>query len=559
MASTTNTQRAALFSLASLHVILCSGTAYGWTALRPVLLDAGLFAGASEISRARAMSWISTLGIAANALCKMPLGFILDHAGPRFTAVLGGVMVLAGSALMALGDRESLPQMATGYFLLGVAGPFVQMPTFQFTELYGAQGKGTAMSQLVTCFELSTGVFELMNVAYFYGSKEICNLRVMFLAFGSCGLFVAITSVLFWPDRPHRAPRVGGAGGAPPPAAPLAHLGLRQQLGSGAFWMAASFMCVHIFRQGFVLATLGPQMETFFPGRTAKMLSDAFSVVLPLGFIPMAILTATGGAGAILRRPMFAFFFVTVLSMLYGGLLLVPNVYAYLVLFVVFPLARQLVFSTFFSYCASVFGFGAFGRISGVASTLAGTIQLSMSPFITAVEEGGRAPFPPTMTLASRWRAADVFLGSFPLFLLIVPAYYMSKRCGADADEDEFEDCEKYSDAEEPLLGAAGDGDGDPSDADPEAGRVVHVPRSASHLSINRMARNSSVVSSVGSARDKWEIYASVGSGATGASPASFANAGSWMAARDRRGVDAGSGSRRRGGNAGFRSDSEEE
>mmetsp|Transcript_5172 Transcript_5172/g.23285 ORF Transcript_5172/g.23285 Transcript_5172/m.23285 type:complete len:439 (-) Transcript_5172:2562-3878(-) len=309
MASTTNTQRAALFSLASLHVILCSGTAYGWTALRPVLLDAGLFAGASEISRARAMSWISTLGIAANALCKMPLGFILDHAGPRFTAVLGGVMVLAGSALMALGDRESLPQMATGYFLLGVAGPFVQMPTFQFTELYGAQGKGTAMSQLVTCFELSTGVFELMNVAYFYGSKEICNLRVMFLAFGACGLFVAITSVLFWPDRPHRAPRVGGAGGAPPPAAPLAHLGLRQQLSSGAFWMAASFMCVHIFRQGFVLATLGPQMETFFPGRTAKMLSDAFSVVLPLGFIPMAILTATGGAGAILRRPMFAFFF----------------------------------------------------------------------------------------------------------------------------------------------------------------------------------------------------------------------------------------------------------
>ena len=88
MASTTNTQRAALFSLASLHVILCSGTAYGWTALRPVLLDAGLFAGATEISRAREMSWISTLGIAANALCKMPLGFILDHAGPRFTAAV---------------------------------------------------------------------------------------------------------------------------------------------------------------------------------------------------------------------------------------------------------------------------------------------------------------------------------------------------------------------------------------------------------------------------------------------------------------------------------------
>lgn len=564
MAPTTNAQRAALFSLASLHVILCSGTAYGWTALRPVLLDAGLFAGATEIGRARAMSWISTLGIAANALCKMPLGFVLDHAGPRFTAVLGGVMVLAGSALMALGDRESLPQMASGYFLLGVAGPFVQMPTFQFTELYGAAGKGTAMSQLVTCFELSTGVFELMSVAYFSGSKEIFNLRAMFLAFSACGLFVAITAVLFWPDRPHRAPQVGGSGGAAPPAAPLAHLGIRAQLRSGAFWMAASFMCVHIFRQGFVLATLGPQMEAFFPAKTAKTLSDAFSIVLPMGFVPMAILTAVGAAGAILKRPMFAFFFVTSLSMVYGGLLLVPNTYAFCALFVIFPLVRQLVFSTFFSYCASVFGYGAFGRISGVASTLAGTIQLSMSPFIGVVEEGGRWPFPEDMDLASRWRAADVFLGCVPVFLLVAPVYYMSRSAPEGAPEGDFDEAEKYSEAEEPLL--SGD------DRDPEAGVNVAVPRSASHMSINRMHRIGSHVSSVGSARDKWEIYASVGSGAMGVSPASFAPVGSWMAGRgERASVDAGSGSGTRSAlagsaengqqrrHSGFRSDSEEE
>jgi hypothetical protein len=408
------------------------------------------------------------------------------------------------------------------------------------------------MSQLVTCFELSTGVFELMSLAYFSGSKEIFNLRAMFLAFSACGLFVAITAVLFWPDRPHRAPQVGGSGGAAPPAAPLAHLGIRAQLRSGAFWMAASFMCVHIFRQGFVLATLGPQMETFFPAKTAKTLSDAFSIVLPMGFIPMAILTAVGAAGAILTRPMFAFFFVTSLSMVYGGLLLVPNTYAYCALFVIFPLARQLVFSTFFSYCASVFGYGAFGRISGVASTLAGTIQLSMSPFIGVVQEGGRWPFPETMDLASRWRAADVFLGCVPVFLLVAPAYYMSKS--APSRDDDFDEAEKYSEADEPLL--SGD------DRDPEAGVPnVPVPRSASHMSITRINRGS-YVSSVGSARDKWEIYASVGSGAMGVSPASFAHVGSWMARRgDRAGVEVGSGSGTRAALAGrvIGSDSEEE
>ena len=92
-----------------------------------------------------------------------------------------------------------------------------------------------------------------------------------------------------------------------------------------------------------------------------------------------------------------------------------------------------------------------------------------------------------------------------------------------------MDEAEKYSEAEEPLL--SGD------DRDPEAGVPnVPVPRSASHVSINRMHRIGSHVSSVGSARDKWEIYASVGSGAMGVSPASFAAVGSWMAGRGDRG-----------------------
>ena len=215
------------------------------------------------------MSWISTLGIAANALCKMPLGFVLDHAGPRFTAVLGGVMVLAGSALMALGDRETSARWPPATSSSASPVRSCRCPRSSSRSLRRrGQGHGDVAARGM--LELSTGVFELMSVAYFSGSKEIFNLRAMFLAFSACGLFVAITAVLFWPDRPHRAPQVGRSGGAAPPAAPLAHLGIRAQLRSGAFWMAASFMCVHIFRQGFVLATLGPQMETFFPARPLR-------------------------------------------------------------------------------------------------------------------------------------------------------------------------------------------------------------------------------------------------------------------------------------------------
>lgn len=38
-------KRYMLFGMACTHVLLASGEAYGWTALRPVLLDSGIFDG----------------------------------------------------------------------------------------------------------------------------------------------------------------------------------------------------------------------------------------------------------------------------------------------------------------------------------------------------------------------------------------------------------------------------------------------------------------------------------------------------------------------------------
>ena len=54
-------RRKALFTLASLHVILCSGTAYGWTAIRPVLKNAGIFASSSVLEQSRKVGDKTTL------------------------------------------------------------------------------------------------------------------------------------------------------------------------------------------------------------------------------------------------------------------------------------------------------------------------------------------------------------------------------------------------------------------------------------------------------------------------------------------------------------------
>ena len=55
-AAVSERRRTALFTLASLHVILCSGTAYGWTALRPVLINNGMFSAFPGLSQSRKVS-----------------------------------------------------------------------------------------------------------------------------------------------------------------------------------------------------------------------------------------------------------------------------------------------------------------------------------------------------------------------------------------------------------------------------------------------------------------------------------------------------------------------
>ena len=117
-----------------------------------------MFDAADPDTKRKLMNSVATMGIAGNALCKLPLGLILDRFGPRVTSLIGSIMLIAGCCIMALCDKNDQYLPVVGYFLLGIAGPFIQMPCFQFSELFGAR-KASAMAYLITCFELSTGVF----------------------------------------------------------------------------------------------------------------------------------------------------------------------------------------------------------------------------------------------------------------------------------------------------------------------------------------------------------------------------------------------------------------
>lgn len=442
--------RALLVALGILHVVLGSGEVYGWTALRPLLLQAGFFEAESDQSHQLAI--VATLGITGNVLCKGPLFLSLDRYGPRANGVIGSLMMISGSLLLAYGDRNSTLCVGSGYFLLGVSGPFIQTPCFQLSNLFPAL-QGPIMTVFVASFELSTGVFLVFN--------QIClragaSFSTLFAAYAGIGGFLLLSGLMFWPDRPYspQAPFEAEADEIHPhhPAAvqlnqrqrvecpddtapqvakiPLAFQPLGQQLLSSEFGFAAAFMSVHVFRQGFVLTTMAPQLlNAFSDPDLATELSDVFSLCLALGFIPIFLASVTGCGEYLLCRPVLSLLVSTAVSMAYSVLFLWNSSVSYLAIFILLPTARQLAYSTFFTWSVSVFGYASFRDITAVACSIAGLLQLLLQPaVIYAVEES------PSTAPVFSWGGVNICLAAAPglLVVLFFARCYASQRSCED-------------------------------------------------------------------------------------------------------------------------------
>mmetsp|Transcript_30208 Transcript_30208/g.77559 ORF Transcript_30208/g.77559 Transcript_30208/m.77559 type:complete len:538 (-) Transcript_30208:873-2486(-) len=428
---------------ASLHILLASGEAFGWTALRPMLYRTGFFDDYDEVEQASMLNVVSTLGIAANALCKLPLGIFLDRYGPRATSIVGSILLIGGSLAMAWGDKQSVAVQGTAYFCLGASGPFIQMSCFQFSNLFPLM-KSSIISFMITLFELSTGVFYLFNVA----NRSLgAGREALFTLYAGVGIFTLVTAAALWPDAPHEAPGEEGEGEdeevdvgvgahvdegtqsllASPPAIPPSQLPLIDrpflwQLATWDFTYLLVFFCMHNFTQGLVMTTMGEQVAHFFPDpETADMLAETFSVVLPMGFLPVLLCTFAGISGFILSRFNLAFVVTSVLSCTYGALFLWPTIPTYVLLFVDFPVARQFVFSTFISYSAEKFGFRTFGTINGLASTIAGLIQLAQTAIVSVCVDPKSA---------FGWEQLDVLMATVPMVLVLPPIWsWLTAAC----------------------------------------------------------------------------------------------------------------------------------
>jgi nitrate/nitrite transporter NarK len=156
---------------------LASGIVFGFAALKPVLVDVGVYRDLCTPEELHSRVPIcheqdlrlNTLFALSSSTCNVSalvVGTILDRFGPRACALIGSVCLAAGALLMALAFR--LPAF-DGYILgnvfLALGGTFIFLPSFQIANAF-PKYSGLIVATITGAFDASAAVFLFYQIAF---------------------------------------------------------------------------------------------------------------------------------------------------------------------------------------------------------------------------------------------------------------------------------------------------------------------------------------------------------------------------------------------------------
>jgi MFS family permease len=175
---------------------LASGIVFGFAALKPVLVDVGVYRElctpeellddvdvcfeqdlrcvfeCALLRSGQLTDHIPRLNFffaIASTTCNvsaLPVGTILDRYGPRVCAVLGSVFLAAGALLM--GYAFQIPEFdgfVFGNVMLALGGTFIFLPSFQIANAF-PKYSGTIVATVTGAFDASAAVFLFYRLAY---------------------------------------------------------------------------------------------------------------------------------------------------------------------------------------------------------------------------------------------------------------------------------------------------------------------------------------------------------------------------------------------------------
>lgn len=181
--------RLSLVLVAIAAAFALSGSIFGFQALRPALIDAGVYRSLCELdepvpcnAQLLRLNLVFTIATTMANAASIVIGFVLDHYGPRFTAICGCLLYTLGSFLFGI-SSEKFPLYMLSYSLIGVGGPFVFISSIHLSLAFPLYG-GLVMAALTGAFDSSAILYNFFQyIRAITGFPDIHNFFLIYTGF----------------------------------------------------------------------------------------------------------------------------------------------------------------------------------------------------------------------------------------------------------------------------------------------------------------------------------------------------------------------------------------
>mmetsp|Transcript_8990 Transcript_8990/g.22687 ORF Transcript_8990/g.22687 Transcript_8990/m.22687 type:complete len:608 (+) Transcript_8990:436-2259(+) len=455
-----------------LQTLLSSGVIFGWASLLPVLRleqqqqyqqqyqqhqsydsDSDINGGGNNgdlssddnVFSPEQFAVIFTVGAIGNYMTTLIFGLLLDNYGPKKTGAVASCLYAIG--LIFCSFTQQYKCFSLGFFLIGFAGPGIQMPTLHLANLFpsrvsttdkdntesstcdggGSGGGALYMSLQAAAFDGGTCIFALVRLAY-QASDGGFSVGSFFLLYLVVPIWTFVTALLVWPDKILPTPGQHGHDNIlknnqgvgskrivdesiymSPYQSPSSRRSMRQNstrqnnlinaplqttLRHPAFWSLAIWAGIHILKLNFVVATINDQLNLTIGSEDEEDnidevdgLIDLLGAILPFGFVVLPIV-----ATLLDIAPIMAFELANFVGIAYGIVMTFVPGSKWLQTLIVFPsvaCGRQLVYSTLFHQVGATFGFANYGVLLGLINVIVSFLTMVQTPLVNWSEQAG--------------------------------------------------------------------------------------------------------------------------------------------------------------------------
>ena len=201
--------------VAVVYCLFSAGVVFGYAALKPVLVEEGVYGELCEnggkdthsspgrcYKQELKLNLMFTIAAVATNVCALPVGTVLDKYGPRVCGIIGSVLLAFGALFWAVAPRLPFDGYIPGYFFLALGGPFVFISSFQLSNAF-PRNSGLILALLTGAFDSSSAIFLIYRLVYFATDKVFTPQR-FFLAYLIVPLFILISQIFLMPQKSYK-------------------------------------------------------------------------------------------------------------------------------------------------------------------------------------------------------------------------------------------------------------------------------------------------------------------------------------------------------------------